>query len=235
MAGFKAHFATSTLLGAGYGSAAYLYYELPLSTCLLAGGLCSLSGMLPDVDSDSGTPLREGLAFGAAVVPVMMVERFKQFGMPPEWIVLACAVVYLFVRFVLGEWLRRYTAHRGMFHSLPAAVIFGQLAFLLASGELEIRIYKAAAVVIGYLSHLLLDELWSIEWHRGRLRLKNSFGTALKLFSGKWWPNVSTYLKLALLTFLVLKEPGWTRNFYRQNLQSPVEQAAIEARDHLLR
>jgi hypothetical protein len=169
-----------------------------------------VSGMLPDIDSDSGKPLRESLAFAAAVVPMMMVERFQQFGMKSETIVLAGALVYLLVRFGLGAMLRRYTVHRGMFHSLPAAVIFGEVAFLLASGpDVRLRVYKAGAVVIGYVSHLVLDELYSIQWSRGRLRLKKSFGTALKMFSHKWWANVSTYVKLILLTYIVLCEPGW--------------------------
>ena len=64
-----------------------------------------------------------------------------------------------------------------MFHSLPAALIAGELAFLLASGDdVRLRIYKAGAVVLGYVSHLVLDELYSLEWYRGRLRLKRSFG-----------------------------------------------------------
>ena len=56
-----------------------------------------------------------------------------------------------------------------MFHSLPAAVIFGEIAFLLASGDdWRLRAFKAGGVVIGFLSHLVLDEIYSIEWTRGR-------------------------------------------------------------------
>ena len=217
MANFKAHIATSSLLGIGYGGAAYGFFDVPLSTCILAGGLCGVSGMVPDVDSNAGVPLRESTAFAAAVVPMMMIDRFGQFGLSPEWIVLARATVYLFIRFGLAALVRRWTVHRGMFHSLPAALVAGGLAFLLASGEdVWLRYYKAGGVVIGYLSHLLLDELCSIEWHRGRLRLKRSMGSCLKIFSHKLWPNVSTYLKLAVVTLMVLKEPGWMHDFRTQ-------------------
>jgi hypothetical protein len=210
MADFKAHITASSVLGVAYGGAAHAFFGVPLSTSVLAGGLCAVSGMLPDVDSNSGRPLQEGLAFAAAVVPMMMVDRFQQLGWSPESIVLAGAALYVFVRFALGELLRRYTVHRGMFHSLPAAVIFGELAFLLTSSpDLRMRLYRAGAVVIGYVTHLVLDELYSVEWYRGRLRLKKSFGSALKMFSHKWWPNLSTYVKLGLLTYIVLCEPGW--------------------------
>ena len=229
MANFKTHISASSVLGVAYGGIAHALFDVPLSTSVLAGGLCTVSGMLPDVDSDSGRPLQESLAFAAAVVPMMLVDRFQQFNMPPEGIVLAGAAVYVFVRFVLGELLRRYTVHRGMFHSLPAALIFGELAFLLSSGpDVRLRLYKAGGVVLGYMTHLVLDELYSFEWKRGRMRLKKSFGTAVKVFSHKWWPNVSAYGKLALLTYVVIYEPGWMDQVRQQR---PLDWAQNWAQD----
>ncbi len=210
MAGFKTHITTSTLLGVGYGATAFTCFHAPLDQCLLATGLCGVSGMLPDIDSDSGTPLRESLAFAAAVVPMLLIDRFRAAGLSTDMIVLAGAITYLFVRFVLGYWLKRYTVHRGMFHSLPAAIIFSELAFLMSgSPELWPRLFKASAVFLGFMSHLLLDELYSIEFQRGRMRFKKSFGTAIKFFGQSAWGNVSAYVKLGLLTYVVVQEPVW--------------------------
>ncbi|OHB70968.1 MAG: hypothetical protein A2V70_10295 [Planctomycetes bacterium RBG_13_63_9] len=236
MADFKTHLTFSSLLGVGYGAGAYALYDVPLPTCLLAGGICGVSGMLPDIDSGAGKPLRESMAFAAAIVSVMAADRLKQFGLSPETIVLACVGVYLLIRFALAALLRRYTVHRGMFHSLPAAAIMGELAFLLASGDdVRLRIYKAGAVVIGYVSHLLLDEIYSLQWHRGRLRLKQSFGTALKLVGHGWWPNVSTFTKLALLTYVVLREPGWMQQHYQQQIEPTIRQATNQVVDRTVR
>jgi len=235
MAGFKTHLSLSTALGVGYGGAALVIYDVPLPTCLLAGGLCAVSGMGPDIDSGSGRPLRESMAFAAAVVPMMLVDRFRTFDFSPEMIVLCGAAVYLFIRFVLAHLLARYTVHRGMFHSLPAAAIAGQIAFLLASGDLNMRIYKAAAVVLGYVSHLVLDELYSLEWRRGHLTLKRSFGTALKVWGHSLWGNVSTFAKLALLTYIVMKEPGWMQTHYREKVQPSLHQTAERVLDRTLR
>jgi len=235
MANFKTHVTFSTLLGAGYGGAAYALYEVPIPTCLLAGGLCGVSGMLPDVDSNAGKPLRESMAFAAAVVPMMMIDRFRELGMSSELIVLCGAGIYLFIRFVVAAMLRKYTVHRGMFHSLPAAVIAGELAFLLASGSLPIRIYKAAAVALGYVSHLVLDELYSVEWYRGKVRLKHSFGSALKLFCSKWWPNISTFAKLAILTYVVMKEPGWMQQHCQEKIEPTIGHTATRVLDRVVR
>lgn len=209
MPGFKTHITGSTLLGVGYGGAAHFMYGVPWPTCALAAGLCSVSGMLPDIDSDSSTPQRESLAFASAVVPMMLVHRFLHMGMSHEMILLAGAAVYLLIRFGVAALLRLYTVHRGMFHSLPAAVLAGEVAFLLAAGDdLPLRIFMGGAVTIGYLSHLVLDEIWSVEWTHG-LKLKSSFGTALKLFGHGAWSNVSCYAKLAILTAMILFEPQW--------------------------
>ncbi|MEA1949803.1 MAG: metal-dependent hydrolase, partial [Planctomycetota bacterium] len=59
MAGFRTHITVSSLAGVGYGAGAHLLFDMPVPTCLLAGGLCGVAGMLPDIDSDSGRPLRE--------------------------------------------------------------------------------------------------------------------------------------------------------------------------------
>ncbi|MEN6450746.1 MAG: metal-dependent hydrolase [Thermoguttaceae bacterium] len=207
MAGFKTHITVSSVLGVGCGGAAYLMYGVPWPTCLLAGGLCSVSGMLPDIDSDSSTPLHESLAFAAAVVPMMLMHRFRHLGLSPELMILAGAGAYLLIRFGLGTLLKRYTVHRGMFHSLPAAAIFGEIAYLLSSGEdWRLRAFTAGAVVLGYVSHLLLDEIYSVSWKHGP-RLKSSFGTAMKLFGPSWLGNTSAYVKLLLLAAVILLEP----------------------------
>ena len=214
MADFKTHITTSTILGIGYGATGYLSYEVPLSTSLLAGGLCSLAGMLPDLDSDSGVPIRESMAFAAAVTPMLMIDRLQQMGLSHESIVLAGGCIYIIIRFGIAELLKRFTVHRGMFHSLPAAAIAGLLAFLICSCPgMTVRWYKVGAVVLGFMSHLVLDELYAVEWYRGRLRLKKSFGTALKFWSNSRWASLFTYAQLVVLVALAAGDPLFMEQF----------------------
>ena len=227
MAGFKTHITVSSLAGAGYGAGAFLLFDVPAPTCLLAGGLCGVSGMLPDIDSGPGRPLRESMAFAAAVVPMMVAERLRIFDVSAELIVLYGAILYLLIRFG-GAWLlRKYTVHRGMFHSIPAAIIAAEVAFLLASGDMDLRIYKAGGVFIGYMSHLVLDEFYSVKVSARGVRIKSSLGTAVKLFGHKWIPNISTYAKLVLLTMLVVQEPGWMLQY--QERQRDLREKTITA------
>lgn len=208
MANFRTHIGFSTTLGCGYAGLGYLL-GAPAETAVLAGGLCGISGMLPDIDSDKGIPLRETMAFAAAVVPLLSIDRMQVLGLSYESIVLAGAGIYLTIRFGVARLLATYTVHRGMFHSIPAALVVAGLAFLLTGcGNLELRYYKAGAVLLGYVSHLVLDEVYSVEFSRGRFRLKRSFGTALKWWSRSLWANISTYAKLIVVVTAILSEPA---------------------------
>lgn len=208
MAGFKTHISTSTMVGVGYGAAGHLMYEMPIPVAMISGGLCSIAGILPDLDSDSGKPVREITAFAAAVVPMLMVARLREMGLSHEAIVMAGGCIYIFVRFGIGEVLSRFSVHRGMWHSIPAAIIAGLIAALLCSGAFEYRMFKVGGVVLGYLTHLILDEIWSIQVYRGRIRFKKSSGTALKFFSKSSWANFSTYSKLIFFAVLVMGDPS---------------------------
>jgi len=239
MAGFKTHITVSSIAGVGYGAAGALWFhqttgEVPVSSCLLATGLCGISGMLPDLDSDSGIPLRETVAFGAAVVPMMMMDRFTHLGMSHESMVLAGGLMYLAVRFGFANLLKKFTVHRGMFHSVPALLIAGLLAFLVcACDDLTVRYYRAGAVVLGFGSHLLLDELYSVEWYRGRFRLKKSFGTAVKFWGQSRLANLGTYLQLGILGLIAFGDPIWMEDFnFHQHRSAPMHVERSAEDDH---
>ena len=211
MPGFRVHITGSSIVGAGYGLAAWQVGDMHPATCALGGGLCAVAGMMPDLDSGPGIPLRECVAFAAAVVPIMMIHRFQHFGMPLEAIILCGAALYLAIRFGAAWVLKNYSIHRGMFHSLPAAAIAGQVTFLAFAAEEPLRRYfVSSAVVLGFLTHLVLDEIWSVQLGMFGPKFKKSFGTALKFHGPTMWPNVLTYVLTAILGALVAGDAAWT-------------------------
>lgn len=208
MAGYKTHITVSTCCGVGYGVAGYFLLGIPAEACALAGGLCSVSGMLPDMDSESGTPVREGSCFAAAVVPMLMLDRFQAMGWTTETIALVGGAIYLAIRYTLPYLLAKFSNHRGMWHSWPALGIATLAAWLVCSGaNVDIRMFKAGGVTLGFFSHLLLDEIWSIDFSRGIPKFKKSFGTALKFYGKSTYANLSTYGKLAVLTVVAVGDP----------------------------
>ncbi|MFM7207797.1 MAG: metal-dependent hydrolase [Planctomycetaceae bacterium] len=200
MPGFRAHIIGSSIVGAGYGTAAWYLGGMPPLTAALGAGLCAASGMLPDLDNGEGVQLRETAACAAAIVPMLMIQRFQQWGLPLEGMILAAAAIYGVVRFGLTWILENYSKHRGMLHSVPAAAIAGQFAFLaFVSAEPLHRYFIAGAVVLGFLSHLVLDEIWAVRQGLFGPKVKKSFGTALKFTGPDLWPTLAAYGIVVLL------------------------------------
>lgn len=205
MANFQAHITGSTLVGIGYGYWGVTTQDMSIESGVLAASLCAVSGMLPDLDSDSGVPLRETSMFVAAIAPMLAIERLQDFGLSHEMMAVAAVGMYIGIRFVAVEFFKRYTVHRGMWHSLPAAASAFLIAYIAMPCPTEaIRIYKSAAVFVGFMTHLVMDEIWSIDFRRARV--KRSFGTALKLFGNNFVGNVSVYAKLAALAYIAFSD-----------------------------
>lgn len=231
MGNFKQHVTCSTVTGIVIGGIAYQFgFSLP--TCLLSAGLCSMAGMLPDIDSDSSRSFQECIYFAAGLCAVLFVDRLRQFSIDRDMIMLSGAMMFLFVRFGVGDMIKKMTAHRGMFHSIPAAVFSGQIVFFLTTGTIEERIFKGFALSAGYLSHLILDEICSIDSTGKQLRLKKSFGTALKFYDGKRMGiTMALYGAIGFMGILVVGNPEALGDF------DAVEEkllAEIKSSDHSL-
>src|SRR5438094_516142 len=63
----------------------------------------------------------------------------------------------------------------------------------------------AGGVMLGFLSHLVLDELCAVDFSGARLRLNRFAGSALKLASPSWTATILTYLLLFGLSFLAFR------------------------------
>lgn len=212
MAGFRQHVTFSSLLGIGYGAAATFLLEFSPVEGALAGCLAGVGGMLPDLDAPNGKPGQEIFALTGAVAPLLLIGRVLDWtGLPhdAETVMLLLVGLYITIRYGLAALLHRVSVHRGMFHSLPAMVIAGELVYLSYPGDTsQVHLLMAGAVTLGFFSHLLLDEIWSVEWKGALPSLKKSAGTAIKMFGPTLGANVISYALLGSLTYAVLLETG---------------------------
>src|SRR6516225_6224583 len=120
MSSYRVHLATSSLLGAAWGGAGLWYGHWDWGPVFLGAGLTALGGLLPDLDSDSGVPVREMFSLAAAATPFLLFGRIKSAGYSPEQTLVLLGGIYLLIRYPLAALFKRFTVHRGMFHSLPA-------------------------------------------------------------------------------------------------------------------
>jgi hypothetical protein len=203
MASYRGHLATSTGLGLAYGGLSCWLLNVDPALAGVAGLLTAIGGLLPDLDSDSGVPVREMFNLAATLVPLVLLRRMASLGLSAEELLLAFAGLYAAIRFGGRRMFRMLTVHRGMFHSVPAMLITGLLVYLgYQHPNPAVRGYLAVGTMLGFLSHLVLDELCAVDF-RGLVPRKNQFaGTALKLRSPSWSATATTYALLFALGFI---------------------------------
>ncbi len=210
MASYRGHLLFSSALGAAYGGIAAWQLSVGRGPILLAAGLTAVGGLLPDLDHPSGVPQRVTFGLLGVVAPLLILRRLLRQGAPLDEVLVVVVVAYVLIRYGLSAVFKHLTVHRGMFHSLPAMAVAGLTVFLLDQGSaLAVRLLLAGGVMIGFLSHLVLDEVCSVDFMG--MHLKKSAGTALKLASKSWPATLACYAILAALGFLAwrdLNPPG---------------------------
>jgi len=211
MANFPTHIAVGTVVSGALATvtvAADLVAPENIVAVTLAGVLGSI---LPDIDLKDSRPARamfSGLAifFSFAVL----------FGLESKYsiaeMLLLWAGTLLLVRYGAKEIFARFSYHRGVWHSLLAlafcafltAVVFSRLL-----GRPDGVAWLAAVFMgVGYLTHLVLDEIYSVDIMD--TRIKASFGTALKLFD---YRHLGHSTAMAAATVLVFTVAPPTREF----------------------
>jgi len=178
---------------------------------LLLIALGTLAGILPDIDSDHSVPTR--LVFNVISIAVAIGSLLALQGQVTLLHLLGIALgSALFVRYIVYALFARLTHHRGLFHSLPTALLFGlstvSIGIHMLGWSLHFAWLTAGFVSGGYLIHLLLDELYSVNFMGSSL--KKSFGSALTLFTRSAWISYLLLYALVGAGFYLLPTPnGW--------------------------
>ncbi|MDP2903286.1 MAG: metal-dependent hydrolase [Methylovulum sp.] len=184
MANFKTHLSLSAAAGiAATGIAVNLqliaYTHMPWFIFLVVVG-----GMLPDIDADNSRPVKLLFSLLAILGMFAVLHAFKN-DYAPHRLLMIAAASYLLVRYGVAALFNRFTEHRGVFHSFLAALFFALQATCISFYFLHWNAVDAwlngVFVAIGFIVHLLLDEIYSVDLSNSRM--KKSFGTAMKLCS----------------------------------------------------
>lgn len=140
-----------------------------------------IGGVLPDMDlknSRASQALFSVLGVFAGLA--WLFANMPDFTGLELW--LGTIAVFLLIRFPVAYAFHRFTTHRGVFHSLAAAIMVGVLSCAIAWQYTQTSALQCwligLALTSGYLVHLILDEIYSVDFTGGRIR--RSFGTAVK-------------------------------------------------------
>jgi membrane-bound metal-dependent hydrolase YbcI (DUF457 family) len=189
MANFKTHLIGGAIVSS---AGAFASFGQGLSDAgdtqaLFAVGVAA--SLLPDIDADDSKPIRAVFDLAGIVVGFLVAFSFAD-RLKVVDLVLIWGCVWLGIRFPVRMLFARFTVHRGVWHSLLMALVLALAATIAADLLLGLAPTLAWLVggftLLGYLTHLLLDEFASVDLFDRRV--KRSFGTALKPLSLNAWP-----------------------------------------------
>ena len=204
MANFTTHIAVGTVVSGALATLTLAANVVPHESLIAVTLAGVLGSVLPDIDLKDSRPSRAmfaglGIFFSFAV----LFSCAGKYSIVELWILWLGTL--LGVRYGLHAIFHRIAYHRGIWHSLLATVfcaLITTVVFKYILGEADGVAWLAAGfLAIGYLSHLVLDEIYSVDVMD--TRLKASFGTALKLADvHRWQQSVAMAVCVAGLAMI---------------------------------
>lgn len=210
MGNFIHHISGGVAAGGACAAAAYkVFHQAPVDAAAVAV-LCCASSLLPDIDSPQSKPTELLFGMSGVLAPVFIVQGIGVQRLTPSEIILVALAGYLFVQYGARRVMQHMTVHRGIFHSIPMALVWGAIVYLAFRHSPDMtRNIAAAASVLGFIVHLAIDEMFSFVNFEGiRLSPKQSFGTAFKFFAASPSANIAVYLVLGVLLYFCIVDAG---------------------------
>ncbi len=230
MGNYRQHITFASFLGGFYSAGAFFFLGVHWFYGTVATLLTTLSGLLPDLDSSSGVELKGFTGILGVLAALAVWDSVGKADPRPQFEVHLWAVVisYVLVRHGLRRVLSRLSKHRGISHSLPTCAVWGLLTYLYYPSKYHgLRVLMGVAVAIGFFSHLLLDEICSVDL-RGA-RVNKAFGTAIKLWAPSPWTTLMMYALLSYLTWMTIQRwPTDPTQFDLPALDVPIQKYAEE-------
>jgi len=207
MANFTTHIGVGTVV-AGALATLTLAADVVAPENLVAVTLAGVLGsVLPDIDLKESRPSRAMFAGLAVLFSFVVLFHFAMKLSVAEMLVIWLATLVT-VRYGLHTLFHRLSAHRGIWHSLLAGVfvsVVTAIAYYRVLGRPEGVAWLAAGFMfIGYLTHLVLDEIYSVDVMDRRI--KASFGTALKVIDTRHWGS-SAAMAVAVIAAIAISPP----------------------------
>jgi len=182
---------------------------LPMAEGLALTAAGTVGGILPDIDLKVSWPSR--LLFtllGSAAGLAWLFANVERLTVLELW--FAAVGIYLIVRYPMQWLFHSMTVHRGALHSLAATAMAGLLmaaaSHHLLGADALASWMLAAFLAGGYLLHLALDEIYSVDFTG--MKVKRSFGTAIKPIDTDRLPASCVVLFTAVVAWFFTPDPG---------------------------
>jgi LexA-binding, inner membrane-associated putative hydrolase len=204
MANFTTHIAVGTVVSGALATLTMAADVIAPDNLIAVTAAGVLGSVLPDIDLKDSRPAQA--MFGGLALFLSFVALFTvgyKFSIAEMWGIWLGTLIA--VRYGFAYLFHRFSYHRGIWHSLLAGVFFWFLTaatFKHVLGRPEGVAWLAGGFMfVGYLTHLALDEIYSVDVLD--TRIKSSFGSAFKLVDGKHWGDTALIAGLTAAVFMV--------------------------------
>ncbi|BDD06272.1 metal-dependent hydrolase [Aureibacter tunicatorum] len=217
MAGFTGHSIAGGVAGVAASIASVELLKLNINEAIIIGLLFYLGSLSPDIDANKAIITRKFFKyFGLLSGVICSIILFKK--VEYYHVVVIIGGSWALSVYVIKPIFNQYTKHRGLFHSIPAGMVisglFGHLILWLNNYRRELKISKfddefvkfaALAFLLGYILHLIIDEIWSLKG------MKSSLGTALKVYEQKKAPSYILMYLIAMGLYATILPIKWKK------------------------
>lgn len=159
----------------------------------------TIGGILPDIDLQYSHPSRIIFSLLGIICSFLWILSAENSLSVVELWAIGTAI-YLLIRYGLWKVFSVYTTHRGAIHSVIAGFLSMQVATVISFHFYHKDDFTSwligFMVFIGFMIHLLLDELYSVDFMNRRI--KRSFGTALKIVDTRYAYTSSLIISLCI-------------------------------------
>jgi membrane-bound metal-dependent hydrolase YbcI (DUF457 family) len=203
---FVHHLSGGMVAGAVCSGVAYYGLRVPLADATAFGVIACVGSLLPDIDSPHSKPNDMAVGLASVVVPIFAIQGMGY--LSPSRMILTALALYAVVKYGLRFVMNRFCVHRGIFHSIPAAVVWGALVYWgFRFSPALIKNAAASSALVGFVVHLVIDEMFSFVNFEGvRISPKQSFGTALKFTAPSLLSTTAAYIAAVLLLYACLRD-----------------------------
>ncbi len=204
MANYATHIAAGTVVSGALATLT-LAADVVAPENLVAVTLAGVVGsVLPDIDLQNSRASRIFFStMGVFISFCVLFANAMKFSIAELWILWLGTLI--FVRYILHEIFHRVSVHRGVWHSLLAGAFCAVATAAVFAHVFDrhegVAWLAAGFMFIGYIVHLVLDEIYSVDVLDRRL--KASFGTALKFYDSRY-PYHSMAMALCAVGVLFL-------------------------------
>ncbi len=229
MANFTTHIAVGTVVSGALATLTLAANVVPHESLVAVTLAGVLGSVLPDIDLKDSRPSRAmfaglGIFFSFAV----LFTCAGKYSIVELWMLWLGTL--LGVRYGMHAIFHRIAVHRGIWHSLLATAFCALLTavvFKYILGEADgIAWLGGGFLAIGYLTHLVLDEIYSVDVMD--VRLKSSFGTALKFIDiHNWQHSLAMAVGVAGLTFIAPPTGQFVEGISSKSMWTSLEQQLL--------